>query len=76
MTLSKLAPRLHAAGQVEAGVREPSCPVEAAQAAGAARAGGFQYSAAVTAQPGWEIERARFAARMLRHSRSAGREYQ
>jgi Domain of unknown function (DUF4350) len=45
LTLSKLAPRLHSAGQVRAEVREPGCAAPAAQAAGSTRAGGFVYKA-------------------------------
>jgi Domain of unknown function (DUF4350) len=44
LTLSKLAPNLHSAGQVRTDVLEPDCSVPAAQAAGSARSGGFVYS--------------------------------
>jgi hypothetical protein len=46
LTLSKLAPDVHASGQVGAGLREPGCSAPAALAAGTARAGGFVYSLA------------------------------
>jgi hypothetical protein len=44
VTLARLAPDVHAAGRVEAEVRDPGCAVPAALAAGSARAGGFSYS--------------------------------
>lgn len=46
VTLSRLAPQVHAAGVVDDQVRAPGCSDSAAVAAGRARAGGHLYSAA------------------------------
>jgi hypothetical protein len=46
VTLARLAPQLRTAGEVDDAVREPGCDQPDAQAAGSARAGGRQYTAA------------------------------